>query len=179
MESIYVFLVHHKKGKYQVKEFDGEDELETYLIKYLKKYKKYRIPPPSVSLFDLIKESIKVGLIVLDEKQGYGIVKVISGNEFEDSYSSSSEEYLESNDSESEEEEENEGEGEENEGEGEENGEEDEGEEEGEEEDEEEDEENEGENEENEDEENEDEENEDEENEDEESEDEENEDEEN
>ena len=96
MESIYVFLVFHKKGKYQVKEFDGEDELETYLLKYLKKYKKYRVPPPSVGLYDLISECIKVGSIVLDEKAGYGIVKVVSGNEFQDSCTSDEEEYFES-----------------------------------------------------------------------------------
>ena len=101
MESIYVFLVFHKKGKYQVKEFDGEDELETFLVKYLKKHKKYRVPPPSVSLYDLIHECIKVGSIVLDEKAGYGIVKVVSGNEFQDSCSSEEDEYLESNESES------------------------------------------------------------------------------
>ena len=96
MESIYVFLVFHKKGKYQVKEFDGEDELETYLLKYLKKYKKYRVPPPSVGLYDLISECLKVGSIVLDEKAGYGIVKVVSGNEFQDSCTSEEEEYFES-----------------------------------------------------------------------------------
>ena len=99
MESIYVFLVFHKKGKYQVKEFDGEDELETFLIKYLKKYKKYRIPPPSLSLYDLIHECLKVGSIVLDERAGYGIVKVVSGTEFQDSCTSEEEEYLESNES--------------------------------------------------------------------------------
>ena len=96
MESIYVFLVFHKKGKYQVKEFDGEDELETYLLKYLKKYKKYRVPPPSVGLYDLISECLKVGSIVLDEKAGYGIVKVVSGSEFQDSCTSDEEEYFES-----------------------------------------------------------------------------------
>ena len=105
MESIYVFLVFHKKGKYQIKEFDGEDELETYLLKYLKKYKKYRVPPPSVGLYDLISECIKVGSIVLDEKAGYGIVKVVSGNEFQDSCTSEEDEYLESNESENEDEE--------------------------------------------------------------------------
>ena len=99
MESIYVFLVFHKKGKYQVKEFDGEEELETFLIKYLKKYKKYRIPPPSLSLYDLIHECLKVGSIVLDERAGYGIVKVVSGSEFQDSCTSEEEEYLESNES--------------------------------------------------------------------------------
>ena len=99
MESIYVFLVFYKKGKYQVKEFDGEDELETFLIKYLKKYKRYRIPPPSLSLYDLIHECLKVGSIVLDERAGYGIVKVISGSEFQDSCTSEEEEYLESNES--------------------------------------------------------------------------------
>ena len=99
MESIYVFLVFHKKGKYQVKEFDGEDELETFLIKYLKKYKRYRIPPPSLSLYDLIHECLKVGSIVLDERAGYGIVKVVSGSEFQDSCTSEEEEYIESNES--------------------------------------------------------------------------------
>ena len=102
MESIYVFLVFHKKGRYQVKEFDGEDELETYLIKYLKKYKRYCRISSSLSLYDLISECLKVGSIVLDEKAGYGIVKVVSGNEFQDSCTSEEEEYFESNESESE-----------------------------------------------------------------------------
>ena len=102
MESIYVFLVFHKKGKYQVKEFDGEDELETYLIKYLKKYKRYCRISSSLSLYDLISECLKVGSIVLDEKAGYGIVKVVSGNDFQDSCTSEEEEYFESNESESE-----------------------------------------------------------------------------
>ena len=115
MESIYVFLVFHKKGKYQVKEFDGEDELETFLIKYLKKYKIYRIPPPSLSLYDLIHECLKVGSIVLDERAGYGIVKVVSGSEFQDSCTSEEEEYLESNESGSDNEEKEEKENEENE----------------------------------------------------------------
>ena len=112
MESIYVFLVFHKKGRYQVKEFDGEDELETFLIKYLKKYKKYRIPPPSLSLYDLIHECLKVGSIVLDERAGYGIIKVVSGTEFQDSCTSEEEEYLESNESGSDNEENEEGENE-------------------------------------------------------------------
>ncbi len=94
MEVVYVFLVFHKKGKYKVKEFDGEDELEDFLIKYLNKNKKYsNIDFKNCSLYELVNESIKVGSIILDERVGYGIVKVVSGKEFEDSCSYSEEEF--------------------------------------------------------------------------------------
>ncbi len=98
MEVVYVFLVFHKKGKYKVKEFDGEDELEDFLIKYLNKNKKYsNIDFKNCSLYELVNESIKVGSIILDERVGYGIVKVVSGKEFEDSCSYSEEdEYVDS-----------------------------------------------------------------------------------
>ena len=100
MEVVYVFLVFHKKGKYKVKELDGEDELEDFLIKYLNKHKKYcNIDLKNSSLYELVNEGVKVGSIVLDERQGYGIVKVVYGTEFEDSCSCSEEEFEESIDS--------------------------------------------------------------------------------
>ena len=89
-EKIYVFMVFYKKGKWKVKELNNEDELEDFLINYLNKHKKYcRLSDlRTCSLFDLINECIKVGMIVSDERAGYSIVKVVRGNEFEDSYSS-------------------------------------------------------------------------------------------
>lgn len=99
MDKYYVFMVFYKKGKYKVKEFDNDDEMRDFLINYLNKYKKYCIIKNLniCSLYDLIHESIKVGLIVKDQRAGYSVVKAIGGEEIEDSSSEDSEdEYDES-----------------------------------------------------------------------------------
>jgi hypothetical protein len=87
MDKYFVFMVYYKKGKYKVKEFDTEDEMGDFLISYLKKYSKYTIIKNlrNASLYELIAESIKVGSIVLDEREGYAVVKAVGGGEVEDS----------------------------------------------------------------------------------------------
>jgi hypothetical protein len=109
MDKYFVFMVFYKKGKYKVKEFDTEDEMEDFLIIYLTKHSKYCNIKNfrGVSLFGLIHEALKVGSIVLDERAGYGIVKAIGGEDIQDSTDDEEEEeeYIESfeEDSESEE----------------------------------------------------------------------------
>ena len=94
MDTYYVFMVYHKKGKYKVKEFESEDELEDFIKLYLNKYRQYAKLGIYESLYNMINESIKVGMIVIDEKKGYGIVKVVHGNQIEDD--SGSEDYYSS-----------------------------------------------------------------------------------
>jgi len=108
MDKYFVFMVFYKKGKYKVKEFDNDDEMRDFLINYLNKHNKYCILKnlKLLNLYELIMESIKVGSIVLEKREGYAVVKAIGGEEIEDSYSS--DEYEEETTSEESEEFENE-----------------------------------------------------------------------
>ena len=103
MENYYVFMVYHKKGKYKIKTYESEEELEDFLIGYLKKYKEYAKIGLYESLYNLIHEAMKVGSIVLDEKKGYGVVKVVMGDEIQDD-SDDEDDYIESSGEEEEEE---------------------------------------------------------------------------
>jgi hypothetical protein len=93
----YVFEVYHKKGKYDIKNFETEDELNDYMFQYIEKYKKYsKFDNRNESTYNVMKEVLKIGQIVLEQKAGYAIVKIISGSEIEESFSS--EEYESSED---------------------------------------------------------------------------------
>jgi hypothetical protein len=83
MEKYYVFLVRHEHGDYKVNTFDQKSKLKKYLLQYLKKYEKYSKELNENTLFEIVNEAEKVGNIVIEEEEGYGIVKVVFGNEID------------------------------------------------------------------------------------------------
>jgi hypothetical protein len=79
MEKYYVFSVHHKNGKYKIETFTDKKKLEDHLLNYLKKHDKYSLDTKNMNLTEIANEAEKVGNIIIDEKEGPGIVKVVLG----------------------------------------------------------------------------------------------------
>lgn len=82
----HVFQVNLKKRKYRTDEFEEEEDLRDFLAQYILKNKKYsrNIGFEDCELYEITNEAMKIGMILLDEKKGSAIVKIIQGKQIED-----------------------------------------------------------------------------------------------
>ncbi len=79
----FVFLFKSYNHKHKFLNFETEEELREYLHEYLTRHCKFSKYNPDYfsELEDIVREAIKVGYILQDEKRCYAVLKIIEGED--------------------------------------------------------------------------------------------------